>query len=390
LVEHDLFRKPVSTFRDHAQIEDGTPDVMKLILTSEQTLLRDSAAKFVEAAGPKVARGFRDREPSSSRERLRQAGELGWLGILVPGSAGGLALGLTELALVLEQAGRGLVREPVGLAMISAAALGQGPAPHPILEKVIGGMALVVPALQESAYGDDPLRPRTIAEEARGGLRLTGRKQFVPADGADGFLVAAAGRHGPVLGYVAREASGCTLTGMPTVDGCSLATLDLDSAPAELISAQPPGNAAEALHHLALVALAAELLGVMDRAQEITLDYMRIRKQFGKPIGSFQALQHQAANMFIRIEATRSLVFQIAANNEPFRIDPALAVAAKAKASDEALAVTKACIQLHGAIGFTDEHVIGLYLKRAMLLSALFGNAAAQRRRYVALADLTA
>jgi 3-oxochol-4-en-24-oyl-CoA dehydrogenase len=129
---------------------------------------------------------------------------------------------------------------------------------------------------------------------------------------------------------------------------------------------------------------------VMEQAQEITLDYLRIRKQFGKLIGSFQALQHQAANMYIGIEATRSLVFQIAANNEPFRIDPALAVAAKAKASDEALAVTKACIQLHGAIGFTDEHDIGLYLKRAMLLSALFGSAAAQRRRYVALADLMA
>ncbi len=281
--------------------------------------------------------------------------------------------------------------EPVGLAAISAAALGQGPAPHPMLEKAISGAALVVPALQESAYGDDPLAPRTVAEEARGGLRLTGRKQFVVADGADGFLVTATGRDGPVLGYVARQAAGCTLTSMPTVDGRSLATLDLDSTPADLILAHPSsGNAVEALHHLALVALAAELLGIMDKAQEITLDYMRIRKQFGKPIGSFQALQHQAANMYIRIEATRSLVFQIAANNEPFRIDPAMAVAAKAKASEEALAVTKACIQLHGAIGFTDEHDIGLYLKRAMLLSSLFGNAAAQRRRYAAIAELTA
>ena len=362
---------------------------MKLILTSEQTLLRDSADRFIEAAGPKVARGFRDRTPGFSPERLRQAGALGWLGILVPESAGGLALGLTELALVLEQAGRGLVCEPVGLAAISAAALGQGP--HPMLEKALSGAALVVPALQETAYGDDPLRPRTVAEEARGGLRLTGRKQFVAADGADGFLVAATGRDGPVLGYVARQAAGCTFTSMPTVDGRGIATLDLESAPADLIPAHPPsGNAVEALHHLALVALAAELLGIMDKAQEMTLDYMRIRTQFGKPIGSFQALQHQAANMYIRIEATRSLVFQIAANNEPFRIDPAMAVAAKAKASDEALAVTKACIQLHGAIGFTDEHDIGLYLKRAMLLSALFGNAAAQRRRYVTLAELTA
>ena len=126
----------------------------------------------------------------------------------------------------------------------------------------------------------------------------------------------------------------------------------------------------------------------MEKAHEVTLDYLRIRKQFGKLIGSFQALQHQAVNLYVRIEATRSLVFQVAANNDPYRIDPLLAVAAKAKASEDAMAVTEACIQLHGAIGFTDEHDIGLYLKRAMLLSSLFGNAAAQRRRYVKLANV--
>src|SRR5436190_2031061 len=121
---------------------------MDLNLTLEQTLLRDSAAKFIEAAGPKVARGFREQDPSFSPVRLRRAAELGWLGVLVPLSADGLGLGLTELALVLEQAGRGLVCEPIGLAAIAAAALGQGP--HPMLERVMTGTALVVPALQES------------------------------------------------------------------------------------------------------------------------------------------------------------------------------------------------------------------------------------------------
>jgi alkylation response protein AidB-like acyl-CoA dehydrogenase len=165
--------------------------------------------------------------------------------------------------------------------------------------------------------------------------------------------------------------------------------LDLSDTPADPLARPSPSlNAVEALHSLALVALSAELLGVMEKAQEITLDYLRIRKQFGKLIGSFQALQHQAVNIYIRTEAVRSLVFQVAANNDPYRIDPALAIAAKAKASEEALAVTQACIQLHGAIGFTDEHDIGLYLKRAMLLSSLFGNAAAQRRRYVEIAGL--
>jgi alkylation response protein AidB-like acyl-CoA dehydrogenase len=364
---------------------------MELHLSSEQVLLRDSAAKFIGAAGPKVARGFRAQDLSFAPQRLREAAELGWLGILVPDSANGHGLGLTELALVLEQAGRGLVCEPIGFAAISAAALGQGPTPHPMLERAMTGAALVVPALQERAHGDDPLAPSTQAVGERGALRLTGQKMFVCADGADGFLVSASGRDGPVLCFVAQGASGSSLSAMPTVDGRKLAALSLADTPADPISPHPSSrNAVDALYNLALMGLSAELLGVMEEAQKITFDYMRIRKQFGKLIGSFQALQHQAANLYIRTEATRSLIFQIAANSDVYRIDPAMAAAAKAKASEDALFVTEACIQLHGAIGFTDEHDIGLYLKRAMLLSSLLGNAAAQRRRYVSLAGLIA
>jgi 3-oxochol-4-en-24-oyl-CoA dehydrogenase len=364
---------------------------MELHLTSEQRLLRDSAAKFVAAAGPKVARGFRGQDPSFAPTRLRQAGELGWLGILVPSSMNGLGLGLTELALVLEQAGRGLVCEPIGLAAISAAALGLGRTPHPMLPQVMTGTALVVPALEERAYGDDPLTPRTQVAGKDATLRLTGQKMFVCADGADGFLVSASGRDGPALCYVARSAPGCTLSTTPTAEGRKLATLSLADAPGDLIAAHSsPRNAVDTLHNLALLALSSELLGAMEMAQEITLDYLRIRKQFGKLIGSFQALQHQAVNIYIRIEAARSLVYQVAANNDADRIDPAMAAAVKAKVSEEAMVVAKACIQLHGAIGFTDEHDIGLYLKRAMLLSSLFGNAAAQRRRYATAAGLTA
>jgi alkylation response protein AidB-like acyl-CoA dehydrogenase len=363
---------------------------MDLHLTSEQILLRDSAAKFVAAAGPKVARGFRQRDPSFAPERLRQAGDLGWLGMLVPPVADGLGLGLTELALVLEQTGRGLVCEPIGLAAISAAALAQGYAPHPMLKKAMTGAALVVPALQENAHGEDLLEPRTQAAQADGSPRLTGTKTFVCADGADGFLVSAGGRDGTALYYVARHAPGSSLSTTQTVDGRKLATLELKDAPADLIpSRQSSRSAVEAVTDLALIALSAELLGVMEKAQEITFDYLRVRKQFGKPIGSFQALQHQAVNIYIRTETTRSLLYQVAANNDPYRIDPALAAAVKAKASEDAMAVVEACIQLHGAIGFTDEHDIGLYLKRALLLSSLFGNAAAQRRRYAKIADLT-
>jgi alkylation response protein AidB-like acyl-CoA dehydrogenase len=362
---------------------------MDLHLSSEQTLLRDSAAKFVGAAGPKVARGFRQQDLSFSRARLKETGDLGWLGMLVPTSADGLGLGLTELALVLEQAGRGLVCEPIGFAAVSAAALAQGHAPHPMLEKAMSGDALVVPALQENAHATDLLVPRTQASGANGSLRVTGTKNFVCADGADGFLVSASGSDGPALYYIAHDAAGCSLSSTQTVDGRKLATLTLENTPADVIPPrQSSRSAIEALTDLALIALSAELLGVMAKAQEITFDYLRFRKQFGKPIGSFQALQHKAVDIYTRTEVVRSLLYQVAANNDPYRIDPALAVAVKAKASEDALFVTQACIQLHGAIGFTDEHDIGLYLKRAMLLSSLFGNAAAQRRRYVEISDL--
>jgi 3-oxochol-4-en-24-oyl-CoA dehydrogenase len=362
---------------------------MDLQLTSEQTLLRDSAAKFIATAGPKVARGLRGCVPSFAPARLRQAGELGWLGMLVPSSADGLGLGLTELALVLEQAGRGLVCEPIGLAAISAAALAQGHEPHPMLRRVMRGDALVMPALQESTHGSDPLAPRTQATGDRV-PRLTGTKVSVCGDGADGFLVSASGADGPALYYVARDAPGVSVATAQTVDGRNLATVALKDAAADLVPPrQSSRSAVEALSDLALIALSAELLGVMQGAQELTFEYLRVRKQFGKPIGSFQALQHRAVDIYIKTETTRSLLYQVAAANDLYRIDPALAVAVKAKASEDALAVTQACIQLHGAIGFTDEHDIGLYLKRAMLLSSLFGNAAAQRRRYAQITDLT-
>src|SRR5579871_3513211 len=148
---------------------------MELHLTSEQSLVRDSAAKFAAGSGPKVARGHRGKSPGFSPARLREAGELGWLGMLVPTSADGLGLGLTELALVMEQAGRALVCEPIGLAAISAAALAQGHAPHPMLERAVRGDALVVPATQESVHAGDPRAAHTQAAGDRA-PRLTGTK----------------------------------------------------------------------------------------------------------------------------------------------------------------------------------------------------------------------
>jgi alkylation response protein AidB-like acyl-CoA dehydrogenase len=147
-------------------------------------------------------------------------------------------------------------------------------------------------------------------------------------------------------------------------------------------------NLAEAVlerhHDFALLAAAAELLGVMEGASELTLEYLKIRKQFGRAIGSFQALQHRAVDNYVLIESTRSFLYQTCERGSP--LSSSIVSALKSYASGAALTVTKSAIQLHGAIGFTDEYDAGLYLKRAMWLSAHLGNEAAHRRRYGILA----
>ena len=207
---------------------------MELHLTSEQSLLRDSAAKFAGAAGPKVARGFREQDTSFRGRGCGRPRSSDGLGILVPDSANGLGLGLTELALVLEQAGRGLVCEPIGLAAISAAVLAQGHTPHPMLERDDGRRG---PG-RAGAAGKRPRRrpdePRTVGG-GDGTLRLTGKKEFVCADGADGFLVSASGRDGRRSSYVDRDAPGCKLSATQTVEGRKLSTLSLKDAPADVV-----------------------------------------------------------------------------------------------------------------------------------------------------------
>ena len=158
---------------------------------------------------------------------------------------------------------------------------------------------------------------------------------------------------------------------------------------ADIVVAGPREGAAaqRRLYDLLLFSAAAELVGVMSAALDMTVEYLKTRKQFGKPIGSFQALQHRAVNDFASLVSTRSFVFQVAGQggNEPVALSSAMASALKAHAGGEALAVTKSAIQMHGAIGFTEECDIGLYLKRAMWLSAWLGNETVQRARYGAL-----
>ena len=371
---------------------------MDLLLSDEQKILQDSAVKLVErGAGPKRARKLRETETGFDRAFLREIGAAGWIGINVPENSGGLGLGMAELALVLEQAGRGLVSEPIAAAAASSRAIADGESEAlrtTLLPKLISGEAIVVPALSESVGAVDLDRVATRAGAERdGAVRLTGRKICVPqAAGADGFIINAAADSGAVLCHVPKGAPGLEVAITRTVDGGGLGTLAFNGVRIEAENVIARANSAAALAHALndtmLLLLGAEMLGVMGRALDIALDYLKIRKQFDRPIGSFQALQHRAVNDYIEVETTRSLVFQVAAAWDEGRGGSAIASAVKSKASGSVLAVAKSAIQMHGAIGFTDEHDIGLYLKRAMALASQYGNEAAHRARFARLSGL--
>ena len=364
---------------------------MELILTDEQKMLQESATTFVERnAGPSQARTRRDAGGALDRETWSQIAEAGWLAILSPEDAGGLGLGMTDLAIVLEQAGKGLAAAPICAAAISAQAIAESDSAalrDEVLPAIIGGERIVVPALQESAVALDTDDVETRAETADGGFVLNGAKTFIPdATDADGYLVSASGPDGMILAYVPKDAAGMTVDMRRTVDGGGLSQLSLSgvAVPSDYVVAganQAPALVAR-LRDAMLTGLGAELLGVMEQALDIALEYIRVREQFDRPIGSFQALQHRSVNDYVDVELTRSLLFQVCAAFDEGRGTPEMAAALKAKATSAALKVTKSAIQMHGGIGFTDEHDIGFYLKRVMTLAAQYGNEAIHRRRF--------
>jgi alkylation response protein AidB-like acyl-CoA dehydrogenase len=244
--------------------------------------------------------------------------------------------------------------------------------------------AIIVPAFTNGRAGTDGSGSvtATLVDDV---ARLSGCLDVVSAAGeADGLLVeaSAAGRTG--LYQVETDAPGLTISPVETVDGRAYGRVDLNATPARAVTDPDESQEVADTHYtLALVAAAAEMLGVMTAAHEATLAYLKERHQFGRPIGSFQALQHRAVDDYAAVCSTRALLFQLCAQGEA--IPPAMASALKAFASKSCLSVTKSAIQMHGAIGFTDEHDIGLYLKRAMWLSAYLGNETMHVRRFAEL-----
>ena len=367
-------------------------------------MLRDAGADFF-AADPegRRLRDWRGRSPGYDIARWREMARLGWPGLCIPESYGGTGCSLAQAVHLLEQCGRALAPEPlVGGALLPAWVLLHGD--NEVLRKrwlpaLARGDTTLALAWQEREH-DQTASPEHLRGTPRdGGFVLDGVKRFLPAAGAAGaFVVSALAPQGPVLLLVEAGCPGLALRERTRVDGGFWGELQFEGvevAGTQLVAgpAEAGGVLQRALD-LARIATAAELLGVMGRALDSSVQYISVREQFGRPVGSFQALQHRAADLLIQVELTRAVVERSASVADGAAADlRRLAVAAsqaKARASSAALEVTKACIQLHGGIGYTDECAIGLYLKKAMVGAAWLGAAPWHRRRYNDMAPVSA
>lgn len=361
-------------------------------------LLAQSVGDFVKRGAdlPRV-RALTQTHAEFDRAQWRQLAELGWLGVLAPESCGGLGLGLAEATIVAEGLGRALTPEPyTAVAVLAARVLEQAmatPLREELLAGLVAGERIPVLAWQEQADDFPGLQVASTATPFEGGYRVSGQKKFVVgATAADGYLVTAQAADGLQLLWVPRDAAGCSTSLLPLADGRSYGEVTLKdvTVPRERVLASGGAVRAaldRALDHAAAVA-SAELVGVMKRANEMSLDYMKTRVQFGKAIGSFQALQHRAVDLYIQQELADAVLRDVIKQLDEAPGDHARALAAsraKSRCADAALAITRAAIQFHGAIGFTEDCDVGLYVKRAMTVSAWLGNGRAHRARYARL-----
>jgi alkylation response protein AidB-like acyl-CoA dehydrogenase len=376
---------------------------MSLVLSEEQELLRNTAREFLGENSPvKELRRLRDEQDATgfSRPLWKEMAELGWAGIVLPEEFGGSELGYAELGVVLEETGRTLAATPlVSTALLGGNAIllgGNETQKKEILPSVAKGERILALALEESSH-HAPYASATRAESAASGYRLTGAKTFV-LDGhvADQLVVVArtAGkpgeRDGLTLFLVPRGARGLSVKRTIMVDGRNAANVTLDGVEVDKSAVLGGvGRGADVLDKVldrATIGLAAEMVGTLTEAFERTIKYLKDRKQFGVPIGSFQGLKHRAANMFVEVELSRSIVLDALRAIDENRPDVSqLASIAKARVSDAIHLIGNEGVQMFGGIGVTDEEEIGLFLKRARVAELTLGDAAYHRARFAAL-----
>ena len=371
------------------------------LLTDDQKMLQDTAASFLAGEGSiaKQLRHWRDIgcKDGFGHGLWRQCAELGLTGICIPESHGGLGLGATEAALVLEEIGRNLTPSPfLATAVVATKAIARTAHADRWYPGILSGEAVLALAVDEGPRH----APEQTALEARrqgNGFVLKGIKQFV-VQGASADMIVTAARtrgspgdtEGLTLFAVPRDAVGIGIDNAALVDSSKAARLqfndvqlDADAVIGDVDGGWAPLSAALAAGR---AGAAAELVGVGSGASAMTLDYLRQRKQFGKHIGEFQALQHRAAHLYTEIEIARAAAFKAAQLIDSGDEGAELYVSvAKAKAADVAALAVREGVQMHGGIGMTDEHDIGLFMKREAVLGEMFGDVFYHRNRVAAL-----
>lgn len=360
---------------------------MPLILTEEQAMLKDAADGFLAEHAPIAhLRRLRDeRDPDGvSRDLWRAFGEMGFAGVILSEDHGGAGLGAVEAGVIAESLGRTLTPSPfLGSAVLSAKVLTDGGSDAQQtawLPRLAAGEAIVALAVDEGSK-HAPSRIAADAVRSGNGFRLNGAKAMV-LDGhvADALIVAARTEGGLTLFLVDPSASGVAVERTLMVDGHNAARVALSDVVVDadaVVGAVDGGEALlEGALNLGRACAAAALTGAGDQAFQITLDYLRTRKQFGKLIGEFQALQHRAAHLFTEIELARAATLGALQALDAGREDAALAVSvAKAKAGRVAELAVQEAVQMHGGVGMTDEFDVGLYMKRVRVLNEWLGDA---------------
>jgi alkylation response protein AidB-like acyl-CoA dehydrogenase len=373
------------------------------VLSEEQTLIKDQASAWVLDKAPvSTFRALRDSKSGQSflPETWSDIVDMGWSGILVPEKYGGSDLGYLTCGLILEQLGRQLTASPLfSSSLVGTSGLlvaGDSAQQEALLPGIVDGSVIISLALDESSR-HQPQETAFAAQRTGEGFSLNGTKTFV-AEGmaATHYLLVArtAGKPGEMQGIslfmVPANTDGIVRTALPTIDSRDYAAISFDNV--QIQSTAVMGTLGQSMPVLedildrARIGLAAEMLGTACQAFDMTLDYLKTRQQFGAVIGSFQALGHRAAALYSSMEQSRSCVeaalqaIDTAADNVP-----ELASLAKCQVGKFLYQMSNELIQIHGGIGMTDDFDAGLYLKRARVLEASFGNRAYHRDRYARL-----
>ncbi|CAI8375641.1 MAG TPA: acyl-CoA dehydrogenase [Rhodobiaceae bacterium] len=376
---------------------------MAFVLSEEQTMLRDMAKQFFSEQVPVTnLRKLRDDESDDGFDRdvWKQIVELGFAGILIPEDLGGTGFGPMGIGIVMQEAGRTLAASPLystailGAGMIMAA--GSESQKKDLLPQVAAGELLLALAIDEANH-HNPLNIAMTATKDGGDFVLNGEKRFV-IDGhtADKLIVAArtSGTSGDAQGIstflVDADTAGVSITRTLMVDTRNAANIAFDNVkiPADALlggldAAYPE---LENVLDMGRVCLSAEMLGGIETVFDTTLTYLKERKQFDAIIGTFQALQHRAAEMFCEVEICQSVVLDALSALEERRNDiPRAASLAKARLSEASRLITNEGVQMHGGIGMTDAVDVGLFLKRARVQAQMLGDANFHRSRYADL-----